>query len=193
MLDDSIAEDRELRICAGLAWGAVAEATVVYVDRGVSAGMEKGIADAKAAGRPIEYRRIEPIISDFEFNEQVLVPAGDGQPAQWKRKGDLTLSELARHMQGLRDNVDQQMKRAQRYSALVPISVLLNDEEMDEFRALKITLEAWKREQERRKSAIDRDIAAGHYRTWVEERNRVARRLEEDADRVLDCFNQAEA
>ena len=80
-LDDNDPSERTLGIEAGLAWGEVAEATVVYVDRGVSAGMEKGIADAKAARRPIEYRRIEPIISDFEFNEQVWVPAGDGEPA----------------------------------------------------------------------------------------------------------------
>jgi hypothetical protein len=82
VLDDSIAAERELGIRAGLDWGEEAQATVVYVDRGVSAGMEAGIAAATAAGRPIEYRRIDKkwIITDFEFNEQVLVPAGDGSP-----------------------------------------------------------------------------------------------------------------
>ena len=44
---------------AGLLWGKSAEATVVYIDRGVSRGMEYGIEAAKAAGRTIEYRQIE--------------------------------------------------------------------------------------------------------------------------------------
>jgi hypothetical protein len=43
-------------IAAGLAWGPVAEATVVYIDRGVSPDTKRGIADAEAAERPVEYR-----------------------------------------------------------------------------------------------------------------------------------------
>jgi hypothetical protein len=58
VLDDTICEERELGIRAGLAWGAAAEASVIYVDRGVSAGMELGIASARTARRLIEYRRI---------------------------------------------------------------------------------------------------------------------------------------
>jgi hypothetical protein len=58
VLDDGVVDERALGIAAGLAWGAVAEATVVYADRGISAGMRQGIAAAKAAGRGVEYRSL---------------------------------------------------------------------------------------------------------------------------------------
>ena len=58
ILDDLIPEERQLGIDAGLLWGALAEATVVYTDRGISRGMEYGIANAEAAGRPVEYRTL---------------------------------------------------------------------------------------------------------------------------------------
>jgi hypothetical protein len=58
VLDDLIPEERQHGIDAGLAWGAVAELTVCYVDRGISRGMEYGIAKAKREGRLIETRKI---------------------------------------------------------------------------------------------------------------------------------------
>ena len=58
ILDDTLDLERQLGIDAGLAWGAQAELTAVYMDLGVSGGMRYGVAKAKEAGRPIEYRRI---------------------------------------------------------------------------------------------------------------------------------------
>lgn len=58
ILNDSDAQERQWGIDAGLAWLAVAEATVVYIDRGISVGMSHGIASALAAGLPVEYRSI---------------------------------------------------------------------------------------------------------------------------------------
>lgn len=58
VLDDTNPQERKLGIAAGLAWGAVAEATVVYTDRGISPGMQQGIDDARASGRPIELRSL---------------------------------------------------------------------------------------------------------------------------------------
>ena len=58
ILDDDIPTERQMGIEAGLAWRRVADATVVYTDRGISSGMEYGIATAKSAGIPIEYRRL---------------------------------------------------------------------------------------------------------------------------------------
>lgn len=57
-LDDSVPEERELGIAAGLAWRRVAEKSVVYTDLGISQGMEYGIMAAKNAGLPIEYRNL---------------------------------------------------------------------------------------------------------------------------------------
>jgi len=58
ILRDSHPEERQLGIDAGLAWGTVAEATVVYIDRGISAGMQQGIYRAEKDGRSVEYRRL---------------------------------------------------------------------------------------------------------------------------------------
>jgi hypothetical protein len=43
---------------AGFAWREVAEATVVYKDRGVSEGMLRGIRDARRKGLIVEYRKL---------------------------------------------------------------------------------------------------------------------------------------
>jgi hypothetical protein len=56
ILDDAVPADRALGIEAGLAWGPVAEATVVYMDRGISEGMAQGIQRAALEGRPVEQR-----------------------------------------------------------------------------------------------------------------------------------------
>lgn len=61
ILDDEQPQERELGIAAGLAWLRVADATVVYWDRGVSRGMMLGIEAAKQAGRRIEFRTIDEV------------------------------------------------------------------------------------------------------------------------------------
>jgi len=58
VLRDDIPDERQRGIDAGLAWKAFADATVVYTDYGITPGMEYGIAVAKKAGVPIEYRII---------------------------------------------------------------------------------------------------------------------------------------
>jgi hypothetical protein len=59
ILDDLIPAERELGIAAGLAWGEKADLTAVYMDRGVSPGMKRGIEAAERLGRPIEHRTIK--------------------------------------------------------------------------------------------------------------------------------------
>ena len=56
ILDDDIPAERQQGIDAGLAWRVVAHASVVYTDRGISRGMQYGIAAAQCAGLPVEYR-----------------------------------------------------------------------------------------------------------------------------------------
>lgn len=58
VLDDSDPVQRERGIQAGFAWRSVADATVVYTDLGISAGMEYGIKHAEASGHVIEYRSL---------------------------------------------------------------------------------------------------------------------------------------
>lgn len=59
VLDDTVPEERALGIAAGLAWVRAADATVVYVDLGISGGMKLGIEAAVAGGRPVEYRTLD--------------------------------------------------------------------------------------------------------------------------------------
>lgn len=57
-LDDADAGQRSVGMRAGWEWINVADALVVYIDRGVSTGMDGAIAVARSAGVPIEYRSI---------------------------------------------------------------------------------------------------------------------------------------
>lgn len=59
VLDDDVPEERRQGMEAGFAWGEAAEATVMYMDLGVSLGMLAGEERALRAGRPIEYRWIK--------------------------------------------------------------------------------------------------------------------------------------
>lgn len=55
-LNDNDPAERRLGIEAGHQWGKKAEATVVYIDRGMSTGMRQGIHHALAHGRKVVYR-----------------------------------------------------------------------------------------------------------------------------------------
>lgn len=59
ILNDLVTEEREQGINAGFAWGDRADATVVYTDRGISSGMQRGIDRATQLGRRVEYRRLD--------------------------------------------------------------------------------------------------------------------------------------
>jgi hypothetical protein len=58
VLRDDVPEERKLGIEAGFAWRDAAAKTVVYTDLGTSSGMEAGVQDAEAKGRPVEYRSL---------------------------------------------------------------------------------------------------------------------------------------
>jgi hypothetical protein len=62
ILDDTVPEERQMGIEAGLVWGSSAEATVVYLDRGVSHGMKYGIERAQKEGRQMEYRALYKVV-----------------------------------------------------------------------------------------------------------------------------------
>lgn len=59
ILDDTIPEERAKGIAAGLAWGEQADLTALYMDRGMSKGMQQGVEHAQKNGRPVEIRWIE--------------------------------------------------------------------------------------------------------------------------------------
>jgi hypothetical protein len=59
ILRDEVPAERAHGIAAALAWYRAADAAVVYTDRGISRGMEAGIAAARAAGKPVEFRSLQ--------------------------------------------------------------------------------------------------------------------------------------
>lgn len=58
VLDDRDPRQRALGIEAGLDWGSLADATIVYTDLGLTSGMQTGISRALSLGRPVEYRSL---------------------------------------------------------------------------------------------------------------------------------------
>lgn len=58
VLDDNDKEQRKLGIEAGHSWIRVADTVAVYIDFGISPGMEIGIARAANAGVNIQYREL---------------------------------------------------------------------------------------------------------------------------------------
>lgn len=69
VLNDNIKEEREQGINAGLAWGDVANQTVVYIDRGISHGMEYGIQRAITDGRDIVFRSLPEFSSNLTIEQ----------------------------------------------------------------------------------------------------------------------------
>jgi hypothetical protein len=58
VLDDQNPDDRKMGIDVGHEFLRVADAVVVYIDRGISDGMNIGIARARALGLPVMRRSI---------------------------------------------------------------------------------------------------------------------------------------
>ncbi len=59
LLDDRQPIERLAGIAAGFAWAEKADLVAVYVDRGISRGVNEGVARALAANQPIEFRTLE--------------------------------------------------------------------------------------------------------------------------------------
>jgi hypothetical protein len=73
VLDDNDPEERQQGIDAGLSWRAAAEATVVYVDFGISRGMQYGIEAMLGAGKPVEQRKLPPaVLREISLKAQTI-------------------------------------------------------------------------------------------------------------------------
>lgn len=59
VLRDDDPQQRQQGIDAGLAWRKVADKSVVYIDRGITAGMRYGVQVAHADKRRVEFRSID--------------------------------------------------------------------------------------------------------------------------------------
>lgn len=72
MMDDNDPEERATGIDTGLHIGSFAEQSAVYIDLGMSRGMEYGIANAERAGRDIVYRRLYEAAEDMDAIERAI-------------------------------------------------------------------------------------------------------------------------
>lgn len=62
ILNDLNGDERKKGMDAGFAWGAKAELIAVYIDKGISQGMNAGIERATDLHIPIEFRRLWPLV-----------------------------------------------------------------------------------------------------------------------------------
>ncbi len=58
ILNDKVPDERKWGIEAGLEWCFVADAAVVYIDLGVSKGMQQGMARHRERGLDVDIRRL---------------------------------------------------------------------------------------------------------------------------------------
>ncbi len=58
VLRDSVPNERQFGISAGFFWRDVSDATVIYIDRGLSRGMLEGVHDSISKNVPVEVRRL---------------------------------------------------------------------------------------------------------------------------------------
>jgi hypothetical protein len=63
VLDEKIPVQRTLGMDSGLAWLRAADASVVYIDRGISSGMSLGVETARGAGVPVEFRLLDGYVA----------------------------------------------------------------------------------------------------------------------------------
>jgi hypothetical protein len=61
ILKDDVPLERKLGMDAGHAWMVAADACVVYVDFGLSHGMQAGIKEADRIGLKVEYRKLASV------------------------------------------------------------------------------------------------------------------------------------
>jgi len=69
ILDDLKDDERQTGIQAGFEWGSQAELIAVYVDNGVSDGMERGICHYRELGIRMEMRSLvsDPLLRQMEL------------------------------------------------------------------------------------------------------------------------------
>jgi hypothetical protein len=58
VLRDDVPEARACGIAAGLEWGTAGHMRAVYIDRGITGGMEAGIKAARMLAQPVVFRMI---------------------------------------------------------------------------------------------------------------------------------------
>lgn len=95
VLDDKDPAQRKQGITAGFVWGDLADATIVYVDRGISPGMAQGLLRA-IGHRPVEVRWIASPESNF------------GLARGRAERDDQTVDRIVAHCEGVNKALAEQ-------------------------------------------------------------------------------------
>lgn len=111
ILNDDDQSERQHGIDAGLAWGMVADATVVYIDKGISRGMQYGIGKALKQKRPVEYRalNVHPKPGTTVLTPEMLQAAADECMAYSDRYN--SPEEIERRDRALRECIERILLR----------------------------------------------------------------------------------
>jgi hypothetical protein len=137
VLNDDVPAERQWGIDAGLVWRKVAQASVVYIDRGITKGMKYGIEAAEAAGVTVEYRsltgpaskirkatqEIEQRARAIELMKQLgwkLVPVAQDECAWRKFDGDRAIARQGDAI-WLQDLLNAKTEAAGEIAAKLPI------------------------------------------------------------------------
>jgi hypothetical protein len=73
VLDDTKPRERECGMLAGHAWYGFADAIAVYVDLGITPGMQAGIEKAQRFSLPIKYRKLDGV-ADKPYDPTAIKP-----------------------------------------------------------------------------------------------------------------------
>lgn len=71
MMSDAIPEERDVSIAAGIEWAKQADILAVYIDRGISGGMQTEIDAAKANGVEVKERHLPGWREQLRWREKV--------------------------------------------------------------------------------------------------------------------------
>ena len=87
ILRDDVPEERQLGIAAGLAWIAVADAMVLYLDRGTSPGMQEARRAAEAIGLQWELRHLDQPQGEVRLAGDLEASQDEGRARQQPAQG----------------------------------------------------------------------------------------------------------
>lgn len=119
VLDDLVPAERKLGIDAGLAWGASAKRTIVYLDLGISKGMEYGIRNATRVGRDLVLRRLLGEVTE-EDRKQVANLQVENWPTSTERNSlDSVLEEVTTELRRAEAKFARFNSRHEAYAVLL--------------------------------------------------------------------------
>ncbi len=99
VLDDDDRSQRELGIAAGLIWAEMADLTALYIDLGISEGMERGIAHANERHRNIVKRNLPASVMEDLQRDTYYYALTPAQKRAWPTLKDKLLGDVPADVQ----------------------------------------------------------------------------------------------